>query len=89
MNRYFYGLILACALLSLPSVNCAAAPEPDVSGETAEARSRGAYIQACKDAGAEKRETRRLAKEAAIEAKKAAQEAKEAFEAKESEASSE
>ncbi len=81
MNKYVYGLILACALLSLPSVNCAAASEPDVSEEAAVRESKAAYIQACKDAGAEKREVRRLAREA----KKAAQEAKSEAEAKGSE----
>jgi hypothetical protein len=79
MNKYVYGLILACALLSLPSVNCAAAPEPDAAEEAR--GSKGAYIQACKDAGADKREARRLAKEAKEAAKKAKAEA----EAKDSE----
>ena len=86
MNRYVYGLILACALLSLPSVNCAEAA-PDASEEAAVRASKEAYIQECIAAGADKREARRLAREE----KEAAQKAKDEAEAKqlESEAGSE
>ena len=83
MNRYFYGLILACALLSLPSANCAAAPEPDAAEEAraATGASKEAYIQECKDAGAEKRETRRLAREAKEAAEAAAKQSESESEA--------
>ena len=75
MNKYVYGFVLACALLSLPSVNCAAQLEQNDSQDDFAAR-KAAYIQKCKDEGAEKREERRIAREA----KEAAQKAKEAAE---------
>lgn len=75
MNKYVYGFVLACALLSAPSVNCAAQIEQGDSQDDAAAR-KAAYIQECIAAGAEKREARRVAREA----KEAAQKAKEAAE---------
>lgn len=71
MNKYVYGFVLACALLSLPSVNCAAQIEQEDS-----AARKAAYIAKCKAEGAEKTEARRIAREA----KEVAQKAKEAAE---------
>ena len=75
MNKYVYGFVLACALLSLPSVNCAAQIEQGYSQEDSAER-KAAYIAKCKAEGAEKTEARRIAREA----KEVAQKAKEAAE---------
>lgn len=77
MNKYVYGLVLTCALLS-STVNAAAPNEQDDV-----AARKAAYIAKCKAEGADKREARRVAREA----KEAAQKAKDATAAKEAEGS--
>ena len=81
MNKYVYGFVLACALLSLPNVNCAQMEQGDSQDDSAARKA--AYIAKCKAEGADKREARRVAREA----KEADQKAKDAAAAKEAEGS--